>query len=53
VRRRVQGDVEQFAVALSRPREEVEDRFKGAEMPDDDIIMKAHGIAKERNISIE
>ena len=46
------GDNERFAVALGRPLEEVEAWMSGTEPPDDDIIMKSRGIAKERNIEI-
>jgi hypothetical protein len=44
---------EQLAVALGRPIEEVEAWMNGREPVDDDVIMKARGIAKERGISIE
>jgi hypothetical protein len=44
---------EKFAVALGRPLEEVSAWMEGAQAPDDDIIMKARGIAKERGIEIE
>lgn len=44
---------EKLAVALGRPLEEVEAWTGGAETVDDDVIMKARGIAKERNIEIE
>ncbi len=44
---------ERLAVALGRPLEEVEAWTGGAEAVDDDVIMKARGIAKERNIEIE
>lgn len=44
---------EQLAVALGRPIEEVSAWTGGAEPVDDDVIMKARGIAKERGISIE
>ena len=47
------GDNEKLAVALGRPPEEVAAWMGGAEPPDDDIIMKARGIAKERGIEIE
>lgn len=47
------GDDEKFAVALGRPVEEVAAWLSGGEPPDDDIIMKARGIAKERGIEIE
>ena len=44
---------EKLAVALGRPTEEVEAWTNGAEVVDDDVIMKARGIAKERGIEIE
>ncbi len=47
------ADDERFAVALGRPIEEVEAWMQGSEPPDDDIIMKARGIARERGIEIE
>ncbi|HEX8476659.1 MAG TPA: hypothetical protein VF666_21860 [Pyrinomonadaceae bacterium] len=48
-----EADDEKFAVALGRPVEEVSAWMQGSEPPDDDIIMKARGIAKERNVAIE
>ena len=47
------GDDGKLAVALGRPVEEVGAWMEGAEPPDDDLIMKARGIAKERGIEIE
>jgi len=47
------SDDEKFAVALGRPVKEVSAWMDGAEPPDDDIIMKARGIAQERGIEIE
>lgn len=44
---------EKLAVALGRPVEEVTAWTGGAEAVDDDVIMKARGIAKERGIEIE
>lgn len=44
---------EKLAVALGRPLEQVEAWTGGAEPVDDDVIMKARGIAKDRNIEIE
>jgi len=44
---------EQLAVALGRPLEEVEGWMGGAEPVDDDVVMKARGIAKQRGIEIE
>ena len=48
-----ESDDEKFAVALGRPVEEVAAWMGGSEAPDDDIIMKARGIAQERGIEIE
>jgi hypothetical protein len=42
-----------LAVALGRPIEQVEAWTGGAEPVDDDVIMKARGIARDRNIEIE
>jgi hypothetical protein len=44
---------EQLAVALGRPVEEVKGWIEGTEPVDDDVIMKARGIAKQRGIEIE
>jgi len=45
---------EKLAVALGRPLEEVEGwTGEGDEPVDDDVVMKARGIAKERGIEIE
>lgn len=44
---------EKLAVALGRPIEEVEAWTGGGEPVDDDVVMKARGIAKERGIEIE
>ena len=44
---------EKLSVALGRPVEEVTAWREGRESPDDDIIMKARGIAGERGIEIE
>ena len=44
---------EKLAIALGRPLEEVEAWTGGREPVDDDVIMKARGIAKERGIDIE
>ncbi|PYS76644.1 MAG: hypothetical protein DMF67_02835 [Acidobacteria bacterium] len=48
-----ESDDEKLAVALGRPAEEVRAWMQGAEQPDDDIIIKARGIAQERGIEIE
>ncbi|HYJ47516.1 MAG TPA: hypothetical protein VEV81_12960 [Pyrinomonadaceae bacterium] len=47
------SDDEKLAVALGRPVEEVGAWMDGGEEVDDDVIMKARGIAKERGIEIE
>ena len=47
------GSDEQLALALGRPLEEVEGWMGGAEPVDDDVVMKARGIAKERGLEIE
>jgi hypothetical protein len=44
---------EQLAVALGRPVEEVKGWIEGTEPVDDDVIMKARGIALQRGIEIE
>ena len=48
-----EADDVKLAVALGRPVEEVSSWMEGTEPPDDDIIMKARGIAQERGIEIE
>lgn len=44
---------EKLAVALGRPVEEITAWTGGAEPVDDDVIIKARGIAQERGITIE
>jgi hypothetical protein len=44
---------EQLALALGRPVEEVQGWTGGATPVDDDVIMKARGIAEQRGIEIE
>lgn len=45
---------EKLAVALGRPVEEIQAwTSEGTEPVDDDVIMKARGIARERSIEIE
>lgn len=44
---------EKLAVALGRPAEQVAAWMSGAEPVDDDVVMKARGIARDRNIAIE
>jgi hypothetical protein len=48
-----EGSDEKLAIALGRPLEEVEGWMGGAEPVDDDVVMKARGIAGERGITIE
>ena len=48
-----EGSDEKLAVALGRPLEEVQGWMSGAEPVDDDVVMKARGMAKERGIDIE
>jgi hypothetical protein len=47
------GSDELLAVALGRPAEEVEGWTGGAEPLDDDVLIKARGIAEQRGIDIE
>jgi hypothetical protein len=47
------GSDEKLALALGRPVEEVQGWTGGAAPVDDDVVMKARGIAKEREIVIE
>ena len=46
-------DVEEAALALGRPAEEITNFINGDEVIDDDLIMKVRGIAQERAIEIE
>ena len=46
------GSDEKLAIALGRPIEEVQGWTEGTEPVDDDVIMKARGIAGERGIEI-
>jgi hypothetical protein len=48
-----EGDDEQLSVALGRPAAEVMAFLDGRETPDDDIIMKARGLADERGLDVE
>jgi hypothetical protein len=48
-----EGSDERLAVALGRPIGDVQGWTSGTETVDDDVVMKARGIAKERGISIE
>ena len=47
------ADNEKLAVALGRSVEQVEGMISGAETIDDDVVMKARGIALHRGIQIE
>ena len=47
------GDDENFAIALGRPLDEVTGMLSRGAAVDDDVVMKARGIAKERGFEIE
>ena len=47
------SDNEKLAKALGRTIEQVDGMIKGAETIDDDVVMKAKGIALHRGIKIE
>ena len=47
------SDNEKFAMALGRTIEQVDGMINGAEIIDDDVVMKARGIALNRGITIE
>ena len=47
------SDNEKLATALGRTIEQVDGMIKGAETIDDDVVMKARGIALHRGIKIE
>jgi hypothetical protein len=47
------GDNEQVAKALGRTIEQVEGMIDGSETIDDDVVMKARGLALNRGIQIE
>ena len=47
------ADDEKLAVALGRTVEQVRAMISGAETIDDDVVMKARGIALNRGIAIE
>ena len=46
-------DVDEAALVLGRPAEELTDFINGDEVIDDDLIMKIRGIAQQRDIEIE
>ena len=47
------GEDEKLAVALGRTTEQVRNMISGTETIDDDVVMKARGIALNRGINIE
>ena len=47
------SDNEKLAVALGRSAEQVQGMISGAETIDDDVVMKARGIALNRGIQVE
>jgi plasmid maintenance system antidote protein VapI len=47
------ADNEKLAIALGRTEEQVEAMISGTETIDDDVVMKARGIALNRGIEIE
>ena len=47
------ADNQKLAVALGRTVEQVEAMISGAETIDDDVVMKARGIAIHRGIEVE
>jgi hypothetical protein len=47
------GSDEKLAVALGRPIEEVQGWMSSSEPVDDDVVMKARGIAEQRGITVE
>lgn len=48
-----EGSDEKFAVVLGRPVAEVAAMLSGSATVDDDVVMKARGIAKERKFQVE
>ena len=46
-------DIEELAVALGRDEDEIFSMLDGSENVDEDLLMKIHGIARERNLNIE
>ena len=47
------GNDEKLALALGRPVEDVQGWMNGTAAVDDDVVMKARGIAEQRGIAIE
>ena len=50
---RFDADNEKLALALGRTAEQVEAMISGAETIDDDVVMKAKGIAMHRGVEME
>ena len=50
--RAFEGSNERLALALGRPKEEIDAWSEGSELIDSDVVMKARGIAMERGIDI-
>jgi hypothetical protein len=48
-----EGSDEKLALALGRPLEEVQGLTGGSAGVDDDVVMKARGIAAQRGVAIE
>ena len=48
-----EGSDEKLGLALGRPAEEIEGLMSGDAPVDDDIIIKARGIADERGVALE
>ena len=48
-----EGSDEKLALALGRPAEEIEELVNGTGPVDDDVVMKARGIAEQRGIEIK
>ena len=46
-------NLEQAALALGRPPEELTDFISGEQVIDDDLVMKMRGIAQQRAIELE
>ena len=47
------SDNQKLAIALGRSTEQVQAMISGAEIIDDDVVMKARGIALNRGIQVE
>ena len=48
-----EGSEEKFAIALGRPLEELRGMISAGATIDDDVVMKARGIAKERGVEVD